>query len=174
MILQYQLKQALTCCFIVALSFCFIGCNTQNKPLPQQTTNVKDDVRQMMDSLVKGLAVNGPKAWLKYFEKDPGFFMASEGQLVFANNDSAVAFINNTLIKKISKIDLQWSNIRIDSLSTNFAGIAANWHEDLTDFANNKISEAGYFTAVAEKTLHGWQLRNAHWSAIKATDNPKP
>ncbi len=55
-------------------------------------------------------------------------------------------------------------NVKVDPLTIKFAGVAANWHEDITDFANNKSSQNGYFTAIAENTSKGWQLRNAHWS----------
>jgi hypothetical protein len=110
--------------------------------------------------------VKGQVAWLRYFENTPEFFMASDGQLVFPNIDSATRFINNTLVKKINKIELHWSNIHIDPLSVMFAGMAASFHEDITDFTGKKISVDGYFTGIAQKTPHGWQLRNLHWSII--------
>lgn len=94
--------------------------------------------------------------------------MASEGQLVFPNNDSAKNFIKNTLVKSISKIELHWNNIRVDPLTTRLAGIAANFHEDITDYEGKKITEDGYFTGIAHQTPQGWQLRNAHWSVITA------
>jgi hypothetical protein len=94
--------------------------------------------------------------------------MASEGQLVFPNNDSATNIIKNTLIKSISKIELRWNNIHIDPLTSRLAGISATFHEDIPDYAGKKITEDGYFTGIAEQTSLGWKLRNAHWS-IKTT-----
>ncbi len=78
--------------------------------------------------------------------------MASEGQLVFRNNDSATVFIKNTLVKQIQEIVLKWSNIRVDPLTGKFAAVAATWHEKITDFSSNKTSQDGYFTALAEKS----------------------
>jgi hypothetical protein len=155
------------------ISFCsffiFLSCNSNTGSLTrQQSLEVKDNLQKMMDMVAKDISHDGPIAWLKYFENTSDFFMASEGQLVFPNSDSATTFIKNTLVKQIRKIELHWSNIRIDPLNNKFANVAATWNEDLIDFANKTISQNGYFTAIAEKTLEGWQLRNAHWSVTKS------
>jgi hypothetical protein len=156
-------------CFIFCVFSISLSCNNNTDSLTQQQAiEVKDSVQKMIDMTAKDISHDGPIAWLKYFENTPDFFMASEGQLVFPNNDSATTFIKNTLVKQIQKVELHWSNIRIDPLNNKFANVAATWKEDLTDFANNTISEGGYFTAVAEKTSQGWQLRNAHWSVTKS------
>ena len=157
------------CCIYFCLFLILNSCNNETESLrSKQSTDVTDSVQQMIKLIAKDISQEGPIAWLKYFEKTPSFFMASDGQLVFANNDSATRFIKNNLVKQIRKIELQWSNVRIDPLTLKFANIAANWHEDMTDFSDNKTSQEGYFTAIAEKTLQGWQLRNAHWSVTKS------
>lgn len=147
------------CCFILLLNSCTIKPETLG---PNQLANIKDSVTQMVEQIPKDLSAEGPIAWLKYFEDNPNFFMASEGELIFSNTDSTKTFIKTIFIKKISKIKLQWNNIHIDPLTTRFASIAAMWHEDMTDFDKNTISQGGYFTAIAEKTTQGWKLRNAH------------
>ena len=128
---------------------------------------IKDSVEGMFDSIAKNVSASGPIAWLKYFENTPDFFMASDGQLALPNHDSAAVFIKNTLIKQISKIKLQWNNIRVDPMTAELASVGADWSETLTDFDGNAISQSGYFTAIAERTSQGWQLRNAHWSVMK-------
>ena len=166
---QNMLQPMLAFCFSLFIYSSITSCNDQTRSLTQnQSETVRDSVKQMMNSISKDLSDKGPVAWLQYFENSPGFFMASDGLLVFPGRDSAESFINNTLVKQIQKIDLQWSNIQIDPLSLTLAGVAANWHEVLTDFANNKTAETGYFTAIAENTSTGWKLRNAHWSSIKS------
>ncbi|MBS1600756.1 MAG: hypothetical protein JST75_21230 [Bacteroidetes bacterium] len=150
------------CIYLILLS-----CNTNTGTLTAtQFTNIRDSVQQMMNSIAKDISGNGPIAWLQYFETTPNFFMASDGLLAFPNGDSATSFITKILVKKITKIDLQWSNIRIDALTPVFANVAANWHEKITDANGSTISESGYFTGVAEKSLQGWKLRNAHWSVV--------
>jgi hypothetical protein len=145
------------------------SCNNKTESLTEkQFAEVTDSVQKMMDLIAKDISAEGPVAWLKHFENTPDFFMASEGQMVFPTNDSATAFIKNILVKKIHKIDLRWGNVRIDPLTDKFADVAANWQEDMTDFSDNKMSQSGYFTGIAEKTSSGWQLRNAHWSAVKS------
>lgn len=140
------------------------SCGSNNVLKPKDITGVQDSVRLMVDLIARNVSLNGPVAWLRYFEDTPGFFMASGGQLVFPNNDSAEKFINNVLIKSIAKIELRWSNIRIDPLTSKFAVIAANFHEDITDSAGTKLPMDGYFTGIAHQTSQGWKLHNAHWS----------
>lgn len=169
----HELKQVLKgycgICICFCLFFISFSCNNISKSLTfNQSTEIKDSVEEMVKLIAEDISHDGPIAWLRYFENSPQFFMASEGQLVFSNNDSATTFIKNILIKQIRKIDLDWSNIRIDPFTSNFASIAATWHEEITDFTDKKISQGGYFTAIAEKTIHGWKLRNAHWSVLKS------
>lgn len=145
-----------------------ISCDNQAKPLAQyQLMMVKNNVQKMMDSVSENISLNGPIAWLEHFENSPEFFMASDGQLVFPNIDSAESFIRNILVNRIHKIKLEWSDVQVDPISISFAGVAANWHEDITDSANKTVSQSGYFTAIAVNTSNGWRLRNAHWSATK-------
>lgn len=162
-------KQAMKFCigFYFLLFFILTSCNNTEPLTTKQANNVKDSVNQMMSLLAKDISQNGPIAWLVHFENTPNFFMASDGQLVFQNNDSAATFIKNILVKQIRTIELHWSDIRIDPLTLKFANFAANWHEDITDFAGNKMPYDGYFTGIVEKTSQDWQLRNAHWSLIK-------
>ena len=134
---------------------------------PDKLQAVQDSVRLMVGSIANDVTSDGPVAWLTYFEQTPGFFMASDGKLQFSNNDSATNFIRNTLVKSVSKIGLQWNNIRIEPLSTTLASIAAGFHENITVNPGNTISIDGYFTAIAEQTPKGWKLHNAHWSMIK-------
>jgi hypothetical protein len=133
----------------------------------EQSSVVKEEVQQMADSIARNVSEMGPVAWLRWFENAPDFFMASEGKLVFSTFDSATSFINKTLVKTISKIELHWGNIRIDPYTEKLASIAAVFHEDMTDSAGNKLRIDGYFTGVAYKSSQGWRLRNAHWSTYK-------
>ncbi|HTY12412.1 MAG TPA: hypothetical protein VMF88_15220 [Bacteroidota bacterium] len=46
---------------------------------------VREGVRRMADAIVRDLHGEGPAAWLRYFSHSENFFMASDGQLSFAN-----------------------------------------------------------------------------------------
>jgi hypothetical protein len=61
---------------------------------------------------------------------------------------------------------LHFTNIHIDPFTSEAAGIAADFHEDLTDFSGKINSINGYFTATAHQTGGEWKLRNVHWSLI--------
>jgi SnoaL-like domain len=155
-----------TVCSIMLILF-LLACNSRSSSSDaRQISTVRDSVGMMMESIAAGVSQQGPVAWLHYFEDTANFFMASEGRLVFANNDSARNFINHTLVKAISKIELQWHDIRIEPLTADYAQIAATFHEDITDATGKKIPADGYFTGLAHQVSAGWKLSNAHWSVI--------
>ena len=146
-----------------------ISCNSNKESLTQkELLAVHDSVQVMAESISKNVSDQGPVAWLRCFENTPEFFMAFDGKLTFPNYDSASHFINNTLVKIVTKIELRWSNIRIDPLTLNLASFAATFHEDITGSTGKTVPEDGYLTAIAHKTTKGWQLRNAHWSGSLA------
>ena len=145
------------------------SCKQDTKPLYEDSVSgVKDSVQQMMSFMAKDVTLKGPIAWLHYFEDTSAFFMASEGELAFPNYDSAQQVINRVLVKSIRKIDLHWSGIRINPLTATSASIAATFHENITDFEGRTSTVDGYFTAIANQTLQGWKLLNAHWSTTAA------
>ena len=121
----------------------------------------------MTEHIVSDLSVKGPIAWLDYFEDNPGFFMAVEGGLAFKDYQSANRYIRDTLVKTFRQISLQWDHLRIDPLTPNLASIGAGFHEEIIDSSGRKLSQGGYFSALAEKTFRGWQFRNVHWSMLK-------
>ena len=127
------------------------------------TMGVEKGVRRMAEAIVRDLHKDGPVAWLQYFSASKHFFMASNGQLAFPNNDSASAFVH-TFAKTIRQIDLTWDDVRIDSLTPHLAVLAASFHEVLISAAGGQDTSAGYFTGVAENFPTGWKLRDAHWS----------
>ena len=151
----------------VLLAGTLIACHTNTGALTAgQSAMVRDSVQQLTQAIANNVSHDGPVAWLRYFESSPAFYMASEGKLVFPNIDSATGFINKVLIKNFLGIQLRWSDVRIDPYTLTLAGIAAGYHEVLTDVSGKTISSDGYFTGTAEKLSTGWQLRNSHWSAI--------
>ena len=115
--------------------------------------------------IVRDLHTEGPAAWLKYFTHSDNFFMASDGELSFANFDSASFFVHN-FATTIKRVDLTWSDMRIDSLSPELATMAASFHEVMYNVTGIQNTPAGYFTGTVERTASGWKLRNAHWSSL--------
>jgi hypothetical protein len=152
---------------LVALVLPISSCHNQAEGLtPLQASIVRDSVQQMVQSISKVVSHEGPIAWIQYFENSADFYMASEGQLAFTNNDSLTSFLKNNYSKTVSKIELSWNQIRITPFTSRLAGIGAIFHEDITDIAGRKLASDGYFTGIAHQTSQGWQLQNAHWSII--------
>ena len=121
----------------------------------------------MASAIAKDLDTKGPIAWLDYFEPSHQFFMANDGNLVFPTYDYATLFIKNVLAKQISRVKLQWNDMKIDSLSPDLAMIRAGYHEELFDLAHKPMPADGYFTGLASRTSSGWKLRNLHWSSAQ-------
>lgn len=154
---------------LTGLIFLIVSCNNCTDSLTSaQSSVIKDSVKQMVETIAKSISHEGPLAWLRYFENSPDFFMASDGQLVFPDNNAATNFLKNIYAKGVSRIELRWKNIRIDPLTSKIAGVAAFFHEEITDTAGKMSPSDGYFTGIVERTTQGWQLRNAHWSIIPA------
>ena len=121
----------------------------------------------MTDNISRDLSVKGPVAWLNYFEDGPDFYMVSDEVLVFKDYQTARKFIVDTLTKTFAQIILRWDHLQVDSLTGSMATISSGFHEELKDSAGKSIFSSGYFNAVAEKTNHGWKLRNAYWTIRK-------
>jgi hypothetical protein len=152
-------------CFLLIL---FISCKTKSTSMGvQESELVKDSVSLMTDHIISDLTLKGPIAWLDYFEDSPGFFMAVQGTLAFGDFQSANAYIRDTLVKTFRQISLKWDHLRIDPLTSTMAFIGTGFHEDIIDSSGRKLSQGGYFSALAVKTFRGWQLRNVHWSMLK-------
>jgi hypothetical protein len=144
------------------------ACNTKDSNALTESLKsaVTDSVLQMANHIAIDVNSSGPSAWLGHFDDTIGFFMAVNGELAFPNYDSASVFIKNRLAKLISKVELTWSDIRIDPLTPALAMMAASYQEVLLDSLGQKRTVLGYFTGLAQKTSVGWQLRNCHWSRL--------
>lgn len=155
--------------FLVFSFVLAVSCKQSPLPLsPAQMEENKEQATAMALNISKDISKNGPAAWLNYFENTPDFFMASDGNLVFKDYESARKFILNTLVKTVPQIKLRWENIKTSVISDDFATLGAAFKEELTDTTGKVLFVTGYFTGTAHKTDDGWKLRNAHWS-IKPT-----
>ncbi len=94
--------------FLLAACLC-TSCKNQHQGLNDTNIDsavIKDSVTALTVNITHSLAAKGPVVWLNYFQDSPDFFMANEGQLALHNYQSAKAFIRDTLVKSISKINL--------------------------------------------------------------------
>src|ERR1700710_2342117 len=95
------------CALLFLVVSMLVACKRNHAKLSkEQSALVKDSVSRMAANIAADISKTGPRAWLNYFEDNPDFFMANEGQLVFKDYPSAKAFILNTLVKNISSIKL--------------------------------------------------------------------
>jgi hypothetical protein len=129
------------------------------------TESMAKGITAMTDSIANDLRTQGPNAWLRYFDRTPGFFMASDGSMAFPSNDSATKAVHN-IAAVLKHADLKWGALRIDSLSPGMAQLAAPFDETMIDSAGKETKISGYFTAIAQRGEAGWKLRNAHWSIV--------
>ena len=150
-----------TAVVLTGASLGFMACGPAS--VARDDARIRREVSAYADTIALDLRREGPRAWLRHFARTPAFFMASDGRLLFPDNDSADAFVEG-LARRVRGVELEWREIRVDPLSPTLALIAAPFHEVVTDTAGTPLSFDGYFTAVAELNPSGWTLRNAHWS----------
>jgi len=137
------------------------------------TESQRQGITAMMDSIAGDLRAQGPNAWLRYFDNNAGFFMASDGVMEFPNNDSANKAMH-TIAAVLHRADLTWGALRVDSLSPSLAQVATPFRETMVDSAGKETKISGYFTALAHRGEDGWKLRNAHWSIVHPAAPPPP
>lgn len=161
--------QFAVCCSVVLGIFIFTGSHARSSQsiAPARAATVEQNVRQLMQSVARDVSQQGPLAWLKYFEAGPSFFMAVNGQMAFADG-TAASEGTQSFSRTIQHIELQWGDLRVDALTSEFAVVGAPWREISVDRAGRRLEDAGFFTALAEFRDGRWQFRNAHWSSPAA------
>jgi len=123
------------------------------------------DVRAFMDQVASTVSVQGPIAWRGAFADGPEFFMASDGQLVFADGAGAARGVE-ALRQTLPKINLTFgSDLRVDVLTPALAVVGTSYSELQGDAQGREHSVHGYLTALAELHAGHWRLRDAHWSS---------
>jgi hypothetical protein len=131
---------------------------------PATRTAVSDGVHQFARDVAHDVTREGPAAWRRYFSPAPSFFMASNGQLVFTSGIAAAHGIDD-LTRTLKSIELRWGDdLRVDPLTHDLAVVASSWSEQRTATDGGRVTDRGYFTAVAERHDGHWRFRNAHWS----------
>jgi hypothetical protein len=132
-----------------------------------QRAGVENEVRRFVAVVGQDVTREGPLAWKKEFEDSSAFFMASEGQLAFANKQAATQG-TEAFAKTINHMELRWGDdLRIDALTPELAMVGTTWKEVRVDVEGHTVMEGGYFTGLVEKRGGQWQFRDAHWSVPK-------
>jgi hypothetical protein len=118
-----------------------------------------------MQSVAQDVTREGPRAWSRYFDDSPAFFMAVNGQVAFASGTAAMNGIPKVALM-FRRIDLHWGgDLRIDPLTRRLALVAVPWRETLTASNGQVMKQTGFFTGIAEYRNGRWQFRDAHWSS---------
>jgi len=156
---------------ILLIAVAASGCGTHNAPAQsneftsEQQTVVTQNVQAFMDTVAKNITQNGPGDWRKHFVDDPAFFMAADGNLVYANSDAATKGMQD-LTNMFKAIELHWGGTpRVDPLTPTLAMVANPYSEVLTTSDGQQLKSDGYFTGLVQNQNGTWKFRNAHWSA---------
>jgi hypothetical protein len=136
---------------VLLMVFCS-ACNSQRLVgpaiAPERAAEVEREVLEFAATVAHDVTQEGPAAWRKHFSESPAFFLASEGHLQFQDSASAMAGIQE-LTRAIKHIELKWSDVRVDPLTPELAGMGAGWHEVM------EMSDAACCVITGE--------RNAAW-----------
>lgn len=162
---QLQIWSLLAAITFAGSAPCRAGANHSPSITPVEAAAVNRAVRAFMQNVSHSVTHDGPLAWMKYFDASPAFFMAVNGQMAFPNAEVAQSGTRK-FAQTIRRIELNWGDdLRVDPLTNDFAMVAVSWREVQVDTSGHSVTEAGYFTGLAEYRDGHWQFRNAHWSA---------
>lgn len=155
---------------LVLMALAAAGCHprgaTTDAPAAQPRSAEEDSVRAFMQAVAQNVSREGPAAWRREFTEGPEFFMAVNGQLVFANGAAAARGIE-ALAHTLPKIQLRFGDdLRVDVLTSAFALVGCSYSEVQTDAQGQQRTDRGYFTALAERRDGQWRFRSAHWSSL--------
>src|SRR5580658_3201030 len=78
---------------LIAVLVLLSGCFTPYNSKKVEASRIENNVRQMAAAIAHDLGKDGPIAWLRYFSDEPGFFMAVNGKLQFADLKQAKDFL---------------------------------------------------------------------------------
>jgi hypothetical protein len=153
---------------LLALAASFASAAPPSPPVTlsaADSSKVQQGVRSFVQLVAHDVTRDGPRAWSRYFDDSSAFFMAVNGQVVFASGIAAKDGIPK-VARMFKRIELNWGNdLRIDPLTRRLALVAVPWREVLTAADGQVMKQAGFFTGIAEYRNGRWQFRDAHWSA---------
>jgi hypothetical protein len=138
-----------------------------------QAEAVQSAVRGYLEAVATDVSREGPAAWRRHFSDGPVFFMAVNGQLAFPDGAAAAKAIPE-LVHSLPRIQLRFSDVRVDALTARLAVVAASYQEATVDAQGKHADERGYFTGTVESRDGHWQFRNAHWSSLLPPVAPGP
>jgi len=155
---------------VIALLPALVGCATESRSTldAARSAEMEQGVRHMLDDIARDLAGDGPAAWMSYFADSPGFYMASDGKLVFPTIEDARSFLDE-FAPKVSSMSLTWSDVRVDPVAEGLALVAAAYREVIVEASGTESRFGGYLTGIATETPSGWRLRTLHWSSPQPT-----
>jgi hypothetical protein len=158
---------------VALVSSACAGAPRTASPSAGANAEVAGEVRAFLAVVAREVTANGPSAWHNLLLANPAFFMAVNGQLVFADDvaaDRGIEAVTHT----IKHIELRWGEpMRVDALSSTLAMVAMPYHEIQVSPDGRQVEDSGYFTALVERGPRGWRFRNAHWSST-APSAPSP
>lgn len=160
---------------LLALAACGLGLDVPEgsaQLTAARKAAVEKEVREFAAAVSRDVTQQGPAAWEKHLADTPAFFMADEGKLVCPNRQAATQAIAE-FTRTIKHIELTWGDdLRVDPLTPEFAVVASSWHEVWVDKDGHQVTDAGFFTGLAERYSGQWQFRNAHWSVAAPAKTP--
>jgi hypothetical protein len=156
---------------LVLIGLAAAGCGPRSAaptdaPAAQPRSAEEDSVRAFVHAVAQNVSREGPAAWRREFTQGPEFFMADNGQLVFADGPAAARGIE-ALAHTLPKIELRFGDdLRVDVLTSAFALVGCSYSEVQTDAQGQQHTDRGYFTGLAERRDGQWRFRSAHWSSL--------
>lgn len=124
-------------------------------------------VVSLLATVATDLAAHGPQAWERHAA--PGFAMASDGALAFADRAALVAFVRD-YDGQVERMTLGWPELEVLALAPDRAWFGGPYDELIVHTDGDADSFGGYVTGLAARHGDVWLLERLHWSSPRAPD----
>lgn len=141
----------------------FAACRSTDATAEEAASD-RREVLDLLATLPRDLAREGPLGWARHFPTEGSFLMAVDGDLKLRDPAEARAHLE-AIATEIEGMTLAFRETRIDRLADGLAAIGAGYDEEVRDRSATAQHFVGYLTALVEKQEGHWVFRQLHWSS---------
>ena len=124
-------------------------------------------VVSLLATVAADLAIHGPQAWERHAA--PGFAMASDGVLAFADRAALVAFVRD-YDGQVERMTLDWPELEVLALAPDRAWFGGPYDELIVHTDGDADRFGGFVSGLAARHDGAWLLERLHWSSPRAPD----
>lgn len=123
---------------------------------------VVDEARAAIEAIPEALADDGPEAWIEVAA--PGFRMASDGELKFADH-AALEAAMEAFGPTVESMEMTFDGLEVEAFGCDAAAFSAAYDESLSFVNGDRGAFRGHVSGILSRTEEGWKVSWLHWSS---------